>query len=140
MSTSTLSLVDQRSEKIEQIIAENAIIESVFGRMDAEAKALRGSAGGRKANRVKEVRDIELEMAMEGIDFEPYMVPEANAPKNRQLPLTQEELESNLAKAYAVFTTSQFEITKDSADKRITALLKQAVKRGYTVKDPRKTK
>lgn len=129
-------LLDERLAKIEALKADNAILESVLGKKDKDSKALRDSAGGRKANRVKEIKDLELDLAAEGEDIEPF-VSQAVGVKSRSMGLSQADLEANLAKVARVFKTTTFEMVKGTADQRIQALLKAAEKSGFKVTDPR---
>jgi hypothetical protein len=127
------ALLAKRQERIEAALAEMAKGEVARGKGD---KAGSLSSGGRLANRTREIRETELDLAEEGHEVEPWQLPRTKTSKMQ--PMSQEQIETALAKVGQVYQTTKFESVKHSADVRIQALLKAAEKRGYQVQDPRK--
>lgn len=105
---------------------------------DGDKKAA-ASANARKANRSREIGEIELDLALSGAkpgtDYETFVKPSTS--KSRQVELSQDQIETDLVKVVAIMKGDFPEQTKASADNRITALLAKAEKRGYKVSDPR---
>jgi hypothetical protein len=101
-------------------------------------KATGQSQSARKANLSRRIGELELDMTLEGVEFTPWTKPE-NSAGSRLSPVSQEEIEANIAKVAAMLKASGTPDTvKHAADNRITALLKSAEKRGYKISDPRK--
>lgn len=135
-TTTTNPLLTKRDEAIAAVEQENQTISELVGQRDDASRKARLSAGGRKANRVREIASLELDMAIEGVEFTPWS--DETPSRSRLSPMTQEEIEGKLAAVAAVYHAKGTpDSVKHSADARIKALLKSAEKRGYTVSDPR---
>lgn len=134
MSTTTASPASKREAAIAAFTDEAQQAETARSKGDKKSAA---SHGAKMANRSREIREAELDMAIEGVEFTPWEKPTVS--RSRQTPLSQEQIEDSLSKIAAVYNSTDMETVKHSADVRITGLLKAASKRGYTVKDPRKS-
>jgi len=129
------ALLGKRDAAIEAALAEQKVGDAHRAKGDKKGSL---SSGGRLANRTREVREVEADLAMIGFEVEPWQLPRTGGADSKLAPMTQAEIEEKLGMCWKAFQTGRFESTKSQMDKRIQALLIAAEKRGYTVKDPRK--
>lgn len=113
-------------------LAETEItkIEDAKAKNDAKARL---SAGGRLANRIREIRELEADLAIEGHDIDAYEKPTTT--RSRQTEMTQPELQANLDKVYETYQRlgDDRPTVKTTLSQRAAALKASADKRGYTV-------
>lgn len=99
-------------------------------------RAARLSAGGKLANRLREIREIELDMALEGVEFEAF-VPHGGSSKTTQVVWTEQDVtdkrkvKAQLQALAAAASTP--DSVKKTANQRIAALDKAAKARGVTL-------
>lgn len=130
------ALLAKRDAIIELAQTEVTNIEDAKAKNDAKARL---SAGGRLANRVREIREVEADLEIEGHSVDPWMKPTTT--RSRQTDLSQETIETNLTQLWETYQRVADKPTvRTTLDQRIQALLKAAASRGYTVKDPRPKK
>lgn len=102
----------------------------------ATARAARLSYGAKKANRKHDIRQAELDLRIEGVEFTPWDEPAKPASASRLLPMTQAEIEEKLErvrKLRATLKPGDSDAVIHDCDVRIKALLKSAEQRGYEV-------
>lgn len=137
-TTPELSLEEKRTALIEAYNEQDAIEQAANSQSDKEGAA---SASAKKSNKSRQIREVEFEMATEGVTFTPWVKPSNGKKSSRTATVkSEEEVVELLAKAGKVYHGDFAESVKATADQRIAALLKTAEKAGYTVKDPRKAK
>lgn len=147
LSPEVKELLTKRNALIAKVAEEEATIAKAGAALtsakEAEdeggvtaAVAMRDSAGGRLANRVKEIASVELDLALAGHEIDPFKRQKARS-KSKAKAVSQDEIVATLERMGQLFATAKHEQTKASADKRIQALLAQAKKAGLTVADPR---
>lgn len=127
-------LFTARDEKIAGYMTEEELATNATALGDKKSAT---SAHARKANRSREIRDLEFQMAQEGLKFEPWVKPNTSKGGSKKQVIPQDVIEADLTKTAAVYNGDHPASTKKTAEKRIVKLLKQAERFGYTVTDPR---
>lgn len=97
------------------------------------AQKVAWSEGGKLANRKHEIRQAELDLRLEGVEFEAWNEPAKVASASRLTPMSQGEIETKLAQLRKLASTDLPESVKHDIDVRVRALLKSAEVRGYQV-------
>lgn len=124
---------EQRDALIAQYHAFDAAAKAATEKGDKKAAA---TANAKKSNLSHSISNLETELEIEGVEFEPFVKPRASRPSRPSV--SQEQIVADVEKLGKVLATTQKPTVKANANQRITALLKQAEKAGYKVKDPRK--
>lgn len=110
-------LLVTRDRKIAEYTKEAEHADSAKARGD---KASAASHNAKKANRSAEIGELELDLTIEGVAFDPWGKPRVS--KSRMAPLSQEEIEASLAKVVAVLQAKDTPASvKHNADMRIFA-------------------
>lgn len=105
---------------------------------DAKAKndkPTKSSLEGHLAISSMRIREVEFELACEGHEVTPWQPNKKG--RTSTTGITQEQLQANLDKVWAMTKDTTFASVKKNRDARMQALLEAAVKNGFEVVDPR---
>lgn len=92
------------------------------------------SVSAKMSIRSARIATAELDLALEGVEFETWVKPTTSTKTSRMLPMSQDEIETKIAALVKIRDNEKTpETVKVTADQRIQALKKSATKRGYTL-------